>query len=87
MLAEDGRGVLRRLRTDRPRVGLDFDLRRDEPYLAYGALPDDVMRVVTRADGDCLAAFECLLDQVTVSLDVAGALRSASSTAARHPDR
>jgi NADH-quinone oxidoreductase subunit D len=51
--------------------GLDFDLRRDQPYLAYGALPGDVMRVVTRADGDCLARLECLLDQVMVSLDVA----------------
>jgi len=51
--------------------GVDFDLRRDEPYLAYGELPDDVLRVVTRTDGDCLARFECLLDQVYVSLDIA----------------
>ena len=51
--------------------GLDFDLRRDEPYLAYGELPSDVMRVVTRTDGDCLARFECLLDQLYVSLDIA----------------
>ena len=29
------------------------------------------MRVVTRTDGDSLARFECLLDQVYVSLDVA----------------
>jgi len=51
--------------------GVDFDLRRDEPYLAYGELPADLLRVVTRTDGDCLARFECLLDQVYVSLDIA----------------
>ncbi len=51
--------------------GLDFDLRRDEPYLAYGEIPADVLRVVTRTDGDSLARFECLLDQVYVSLDIA----------------
>jgi NADH-quinone oxidoreductase subunit D len=51
--------------------GLDLDLRRDEPYLAYGDLPADVLRVVTRTEGDCLARFECLLDQVYVSLDIA----------------
>jgi len=51
--------------------GVDFDLRRDEPYLAYGELPDGLLRVVTRTDGDALARFECLLDQVYVSLDIA----------------
>ena len=51
--------------------GLDLDLRRDEPYLAYADLPSDVLRIVTRSEGDCLARFECLLDQVYVSLDVA----------------
>jgi NADH-quinone oxidoreductase subunit D len=51
--------------------GLDVDLRRDEPYLAYGELPSELLRVVTRDDGDCLARFECLLDQVYVSLDIA----------------
>ncbi|RFS81552.1 NADH-quinone oxidoreductase subunit D [Actinomadura spongiicola] len=50
--------------------GLDFDLRRDEPYLAYGDLD---VRVVTRTEGDCLARFECLLDQVHASLDLADA--------------
>src|SRR5438874_8775213 len=49
--------------------GLDFDLRRDEPYLAYGSL---TVPVVTRTEGDCHARFECLLDQVYVSLDLAG---------------
>jgi NADH-quinone oxidoreductase subunit D len=47
--------------------GLDFDLRRDEPYLAYGQLD---VPVVTRQTGDCHARFECLLDQVYVSLDL-----------------
>jgi NADH-quinone oxidoreductase subunit D len=51
--------------------GLDIDLRRDDPYLAYAELPDGVLRVVTRTEGDCLARYECLLDQVYVSLDIA----------------
>lgn len=50
--------------------GVDFDLRRDEPYLAYDELD---VRVVTRSEGDCLARFECLLDQVHASLDLADA--------------
>ncbi len=53
-------------------AGVDFDLRRDEPYLAYGELAD-TLRVVTRTEGDCLARFECLLEQVHVSLDLADA--------------
>ncbi|GAB2828396.1 NADH-quinone oxidoreductase subunit D [Actinoallomurus bryophytorum] len=53
-------------------AGVDFDLRRDEPYLAYGELAD-VLRVPTRTEGDCLARFECLLEQVYVSLDLADA--------------
>jgi len=48
--------------------GLDFDLRRDEPYLAYGSLS---VPVVTRTAGDCHSRFEVLLDQVYVSLDLA----------------
>ncbi len=52
--------------------GLDLDLRRDEPYLAYGELRD-VLRVVTGAAGDCQARFGCLLDQVYASLDLAEA--------------
>jgi NADH-quinone oxidoreductase subunit D len=50
--------------------GVDFDLRRDEPYLAYGELP---VTVVTRTDGDCLSRFQCLFDQLQVSLDLADA--------------
>ncbi|MBV9293507.1 MAG: NADH-quinone oxidoreductase subunit D [Frankiales bacterium] len=51
--------------------GVDFDLRRDEPYLAYGDIPAELLRVVVRTEGDSLARFECLLDQVYVSLDLA----------------
>ncbi len=50
--------------------GVDFDLRRDEPYLAYGEL---TVPVVTRTAGDCLARFQCLLEQAHVSLDLADA--------------
>ncbi|MFD9333591.1 NADH-quinone oxidoreductase subunit D [Streptomyces sp. NPDC060028] len=50
--------------------GVDFDLRRDEPYLAYGEL-QDVLQVVTRTEGDCLARFEVLLDQTHNALDLA----------------
>lgn len=52
--------------------GVDFDLRRDDPYLAYGEL-GDVLRVVTRQAGDCFSRFECLLEQTRVSLDLAEA--------------
>jgi NADH-quinone oxidoreductase subunit D len=48
--------------------GLDFDLRRDEPYLAYGSLD---VPVVTKSAGDCHSRFEVLLDQAYVSLDLA----------------
>ena len=50
--------------------GVDFDLRRDTPYLAY---PELDVPVVVRTEGDCLARFECLLAQVRVSLDLADA--------------
>jgi NADH-quinone oxidoreductase subunit D len=52
--------------------GVDFDLRRDEPYLAYGEL-GSALHVVTRTAGDCHARFECLFDQVAASLDLADA--------------
>jgi NADH-quinone oxidoreductase subunit D len=51
--------------------GLDVDLRRDEPYLAYGQLP---VRVVTRTAGDARARYECLLEQVHASLELADAV-------------
>ncbi|WP_225878856.1 NADH-quinone oxidoreductase subunit D [Spongiactinospora rosea] len=50
--------------------GVDFDLRRDEPYLAYGELP---VKVATRTAGDCHARFEVLFEQLKVSLDLADA--------------
>ena len=54
--------------------GVDFDLRRDEPYLAYDELlSDGTMRVATRTSGDCFARFELLMEQVKVSLDIADA--------------
>jgi len=59
--------------------GVDADLRRDEPYLAYGEL-QDVLRVVTRPEGDCFARFAVLLDQVKVSLDLVDACLDKLST-------
>jgi NADH-quinone oxidoreductase subunit D len=54
--------------------GVDADLRRDEPYLAYQELADDgVLKVVTRTEGDCFARFNLLLEQLKVSLDLADA--------------
>lgn len=55
--------------------GLDLDLRRDEPYLAYAPLfaPGGPGRVVVRRDGDCYARMSCLAEQVAVSLDLADA--------------
>ncbi|MBW8172103.1 NADH-quinone oxidoreductase subunit D [Ornithinimicrobium sp. Arc0846-15] len=52
--------------------GVDLDLRRDEPYLAYGELfaPGGPGRVVTRSAGDAHARLEVLLEQVHVSLDL-----------------
>ncbi|MGV9305732.1 NADH-quinone oxidoreductase subunit D [Nonomuraea sp. NPDC004354] len=50
--------------------GVDVDLRRDQPYLAYDELP---VKVVTRTAGDCHARFEVLIDQLKVSLDLADA--------------
>jgi NADH-quinone oxidoreductase subunit D len=54
--------------------GVARDLRRDEPYLAYGALAESgALRVVTRTDGDALARHEVLVEQCEVSLDLADA--------------
>ena len=50
--------------------GVDLDLRRDEPYLAYGALD---VPVVTRTSGDAHARFSCVVEQVGVCLDLATA--------------
>jgi NADH-quinone oxidoreductase subunit D len=51
-------------------AGIDMDLRRDDPYLAYPHL-QDVLHVVTGTEGDCFARFECLVGQVYASLDLA----------------
>ncbi|MBS2536520.1 NADH-quinone oxidoreductase subunit D [Catenulispora sp. NF23] len=55
-------------------AGVDFDLRRDDPYLAYGE-PEvrEKLKVVTGERGDCLARFEVLLAQAYNSLDLAQA--------------
>jgi NADH-quinone oxidoreductase subunit D len=55
--------------------GLDVDLRRDAPYLAYDELfaPSGPGRVVTRESGDSLARLEVLIEQTHVSLDLAEA--------------
>jgi NADH-quinone oxidoreductase subunit D len=62
--------------------GLDMDLRRDEPYLAYEALGfgSDRFPVITRTDGDCHSRFVCLLEQLYVSLDLADACLDALAT-------
>jgi NADH-quinone oxidoreductase subunit D len=52
--------------------GLDLDLRRDEPYLAYGELAG-VLRVAGRTEGDAHARFAVLVDQVAASLDLVDA--------------
>ncbi|MBM7791382.1 NADH-quinone oxidoreductase subunit D [Tenggerimyces flavus] len=56
-------------------AGVDLDLRRDEPYLAYAELfaPGGPGHVVTRTEGDCFARFDVLREQVHVSLDLADA--------------
>ena len=55
--------------------GVDVDLRRDAPYLAYDELfaEGGPGRVVTRTAGDSLARLEVLLEQTHVSLDLADA--------------
>lgn len=52
--------------------GIDFDLRRDDPYLAYGEL-GDVLEVVTGTKGDCYSRFDVLRRQLHVSLNLADA--------------
>ena len=55
--------------------GVNLDLRRDEPYLAYAELFGEggPGRVVTQTAGDCFARFAVLREQVHVSLDLADA--------------
>ncbi len=49
--------------------GLDEDLRRDAPALAYPDLTD-VVRVVTAQEGDALARYRVLAEQVLADLEV-----------------
>jgi NADH-quinone oxidoreductase subunit D len=51
--------------------GLDIDLRRDDPYLAYNELPDHLRGAVIRQEGDVLARFECLVEEIDRSVLVA----------------
>lgn len=46
--------------------GLDLDLRRDDPYLSYAELADN-LTVVTRDAGDVPARYAVLVDQLPVS--------------------
>lgn len=52
--------------------GIDLDLRRDDPDLAYAELAD-VLRVSAATEGDVPARIGVLLDQVSVSLDLVDA--------------
>jgi len=47
--------------------GLDVDLRRDDPYLAYDRMP---LRVISNPGGDAFARFEVMVEQIPVSLDI-----------------
>lgn len=47
--------------------GVDFDLRRDEPYFAYDALD---FEVPTRTKGDCYARFEVRMDEMRQSAKI-----------------
>ena len=60
VLSTRARPGVRRQRPDRARLRRGLDLRRDEPYLAYGELD---VPVVTRTEGDCLARFQVLHEQ------------------------
>ena len=49
--------------------GVDLDLRRDAPYLAYPQL-SDVLRIPTRTAGDALARLTLLVDETQVALEL-----------------
>ncbi|MDQ3663802.1 MAG: NADH-quinone oxidoreductase subunit D [Actinomycetota bacterium] len=54
--------------------GLDLDLRRDDPYLAYDELrTEGMLQVPTRSAGDAYARLELLHEQTLVGLDLAAA--------------
>jgi NADH-quinone oxidoreductase subunit D len=48
-------------------AGVDLDLRRSTPYLAYSEL-SSVLTPVLRSDGDAFARFECLFEHLTLSI-------------------
>jgi len=48
--------------------GVDFDVRRDDPYAAYEEL--SAMRVVVRPEGDNLARYVARLEECLVSVDL-----------------
>lgn len=50
--------------------GLDVDLRRDDPYLAYGDLREQ-LHVPVRPEGDARARYLVLMDQIPVSMQLA----------------
>jgi NADH-quinone oxidoreductase subunit D len=52
--------------------GVDLDLRRDDPYLAYGPLRfgSEELPVVLGTAGDSWSRVDCLVRQLAVSLDV-----------------
>ena len=51
--------------------GSTMDLRRGEPYLAYGDLAaDGRLRIPTRQEGDAWARFAVLLEEIGASLDL-----------------
>jgi NADH-quinone oxidoreductase subunit D len=52
--------------------GVDMDLRRDEPYLAYAELGAS-LTVPVRQEGDCYSRFAVLLEQAKTSLRLADA--------------
>ena len=53
-------------------AGVDLDLRSADPYLAYAELAD-VLHPISRTEGDALARVECLLDQISLSIDLVAA--------------
>jgi len=54
--------------------GVDFDLRRDDAYLAYDELAAaGALTVPLGRDGDCYDRFRLLFDEVEVSLDLVDA--------------
>src|SRR4051812_15609791 len=66
--------------------GVDTDLRRDDPYLAYDELTSSgVLRIPTRPGGDCYARFGLLLDQAKISLDLADACLDRIATLPQGP--